>query len=230
MGTDLQLGGHRTGIPLPYSVLAHLPLLNGAIPSRWFLYMWLFAALLLALIVDAVHAHLADGTRGRHRLAAFAASSLLAVCVVIPLIPAWPYPAAAAPVPAWFTDGARSLPVGSTAVVYPLSSPGSSSAMLWQAMAEMQFRMPGGYAVFATPTGATFDSQPTALHGALAACFAGQSPALSPAITRAQLRAIGASTVVVVPDTRGASCAARLFERALGPAHSTQGVLLWRRT
>jgi hypothetical protein len=229
MGTDLQLGGHRTGIPLPYSVLAHLPLLNGAIPSRWFFYVWLFAALLFTLIVDAVHTHLADGRCGRHRLGAFAASSLLAVCVVIPLIPAWPYPAAAAPVPAWFTDGARSLPVGSTAVVYPSSTPRSSSAMLWQAMANMQFRMPGGYAVFATPTGATFDSQPSALHSALVACFSGHPPTLAPATTRAQLRAIGASTVVVVPGTRGASCAARLFERALGPARSTQGVLLWRK-
>ena len=230
MGTDLQLGGHRTGVPLPYTVLAHLPLLNGAIPSRWFAYVWLFAALLLALILDALHTHVAGGTRGSHRLGAFAASLLLVVCVVIPLIPAWPYPAAAASVPAWFTDGARSLPVGSTAVVYPLSSPRSSSAMLWQAMADMQFRMSGGYAVFATPTGATFDSQPSALHSALVACFAGHSPALAPAATRAQLRAIGASTVVVVPGTRGASCAARLFERALGQAHPTQGVLLWRRT
>jgi hypothetical protein len=190
--------------------------------------VWLFADLLLALIVDALHTHVASRTRGRHRLRAFAASSTLAVCVVIPLIPAWPYPAAAAAVPAWFTDGARSLPAGSTAVVYPLSSPLSSSAMVWQAMADMQFRMPGGYAVFATPTGATFNSESSALHSALVACFTGRAPDLAPATTRAQLHAIGASTVVVVPGTRGASCAARLFGRAIGPAHPTQGVLLWR--
>ena len=53
MGSALHLDGYGTGIPLPYAVLAHFPLLNGAIPSRWFCYVWLFAALLLALIVDA---------------------------------------------------------------------------------------------------------------------------------------------------------------------------------
>ena len=229
MGTDLQVDGYRTSVPLPYTVLAHLPLLNAAIPSRWFCYVWLFAALLLALIVDALYSRLAGGPGRSDRLGALAASSLLVVCVLGPLVPAWPYPAAAAPVPAWFTEGARSLPVGSTVVVYPFSSPSSSSAMVWQAMADMRFRMPGGYAVFATPTGATFDSQPSELHSALAACFAGDAPTLAPATTRSQLRAIGASAVVVVPTTLGAPCARHLFESALGPAHRIQGVLLWRR-
>jgi hypothetical protein len=229
MGSALHLDGYGTGIPLPYAVLAHLPLLNGAIPSRWFCYVWLFAALLLALIADALYSSLVARPGGIHRRGAFAACTLLVVCVLVPLVPAWPYPAAAATVPAWFTDGASSLPVGSTVVVYPLSTPSSSSAMVWQAMADMRFRMPGGYAVFATPTGATFHSQPSELQSALAACFAGDTPTLAPAATRSQLRAIGASAVVVVPTTFGASCARHLFESALGPSHRTQGVLLWRR-
>jgi hypothetical protein len=229
MGSDLHVDGYRTGIPLPYAVLAHLPLLNGAIPSRWFCYVWLFAALLLALIVDALYSGLVGRPGRTDRRGAFAACTLLVVCVLVPLVPAWPYPAAAAPMPAWFTDGARSLPVGSTVVVYPLSTPSSSSAMVWQAMADMQFRMPGGYAVFGTPTGATFDSQPSELQSALAACFAGDEPTLAPATTRDQLRAMGASAVVVVPTTSGAPCARHLFESALGPSHRTEGVLLWRR-
>lgn len=230
LGSNLQVDGYRTGVPLPYTLLAHLPLLNGAIPARWFSYVWLFVALLLALIVDALYSRLADDPGKSHRLGAFGASSLLAACVLVALVPAWPNPAASVRIPVWFTDGARSLPVGSTVVVYPLSTSSNSSAMVWQAMADMRFRMPGGYAVFTTPTGATFNSQPSELHGALTDCYAGDTPKLAPATIRSQLRAIGASTVVVAPTTPGASCARHLFESALGPARRIQGVLLWRRT
>ncbi len=230
LGAELHVDGRLTGIPLPYIVLAHLPLLNGAIPSRWFSYAWLFAALLLVLIVDALYARLADGSARGDRLGAWAACTLVVGCALVPLVPAWPYPAAAVSVPAWFTGGARSLPVGSTVVVYPYSTPSTSSAMVWQAMADMRFRMPGGYAVFGTPTGATFDSQQSELQNALAACFVGDTPTLAPATTRSQLRAVDASRVVVVPSAPGAPCARRLFERALGPPHRTQGVLLWQKT
>jgi hypothetical protein len=230
LGAHLHVDGRLTGLPLPYIVLAHLPLLNGAIPSRWFCYAWLFAALLLALIVDALYTHLADGSGRRDRLGAWAACTLLVGCVLVPLVPAWPYPAAAVPVPAWFTSGARSLPVGSTVVVYPYSTSSTSSAMVWQAMADMRFRMPGGYAVFGTPTGATFHSQPSELQNALATCFAGDTPTIAPATTRSELRAMGASAVVVVPTEPGAPCARHLFERALGPPLLTQGVLWWQKT
>ena len=229
MGTDLHVDGYLTGVPLPYTLLAHLPLLNGAIPSRLFSYFWLFAALMLALIVDALYSHL-DVPGRRFRLGAFATCTFLVVCVLVPLVPAWPYPAAAVQLPAWFTSGARSLPVGSTVVVYPYSTPSTSSAMVWQAMADMRFRMPGGYAVFATPTGATFHSQPSELQNALATCFAGGRPRLARSTTRSELRAIGASAVVVVPTAPMAPCARHLFARALGPPRLTQGVLLWQKT
>ena len=233
LGTQLHVDGHRTGIPLPYALLAGLPLMENAIASRWFCYVWLFAALILALGVDALHGRLAagGGEGGLRRFRAPAACGLLLVAVLLPLVPAWPYPAQAAQVPAWFTGGARALPVGTTAVVYPSSGPASTSAMVWQAVADMRFRMVGGYAVFPTSTGtATFDPQPTALGAALAACAAGGAPELPPASVRSELRAVQASTVVVVPGTPGAPCAARLFHDALGPPRPAPGVLLWHLT
>ena len=67
-----------------------------------------------------------------------------------------------------------SLPAGSAALIYPLASPSNDSSMLWQAMADMDFRMPGGFAVIPGPTGAnTFAGQATPLSGVLAQCEGG---------------------------------------------------------
>ena len=54
-GSHLHVDGHRTGIPLPFLVIAHLPLLNSSVAARWVTYFWLFAGLLLALVLDAAH-------------------------------------------------------------------------------------------------------------------------------------------------------------------------------
>ena len=54
-GSHLHVDGHRTGIPLPFLAIAHLPLLDSSVAARWVTYFWLFAALLLALVLDAAH-------------------------------------------------------------------------------------------------------------------------------------------------------------------------------
>ena len=160
MGSHLHVDGHRTGIPLPFIVIEHLPLLNSSVASRWVTYFWLFAALLLALIVDAVYKAVAKGRFGQRGAVVW--SAVLAVVVLVPLLPAWPYATAPAAVPPWFTSGARSLPAGSAALVYPLASSSNDSSMLWQAMANMQFRQPGGFAVIPGSDGAnTFNGDPS---------------------------------------------------------------------
>ena len=55
LGSHLHYDGHRTGIPLPFFVIAHLPLLDSSVAARWITYFWLFAALLLALLLDAIY-------------------------------------------------------------------------------------------------------------------------------------------------------------------------------
>ncbi len=229
LGSHLHVDGHRTGIPLPFIVIEHLPLLNSSVASRWITYFWLFASLLLALLLDAVYKAVpADGRLGRAGGAV--ASGLLAVVVLLPLLPAWPYVSAPASVPAWFTSGARSLPAGSTALVYPIANSSDDSGMLWQAMAQMQFRQPGGFAVIPGPNGAnTFNGDPSPLEGALAQCEEGTTaaPDFPPAAVRAQLRQWQAQTVVVVPTGPGAACATTLFTGALGPPEHVGGVLVW---
>jgi hypothetical protein len=229
MGSRLHVDGHRTGIPLPFIVIAHLPLLNSSVASRWITYFWLFAALLLALLLDAVYKAVARGRFGKR--GAIAWSGLLALVVLLPLVPAWPYSAAPAAVPTWFTNGARSLPAGSAALVYPLASSTNDESMLWQAMADMNFRMPGGFAVIPGPDGAnTFGGQASPLEGVLAQCEGGATsviPDFPAADVRAQLRQWQTETVVVVPTQPGAACAAALFTNALGPPQQRGGVLLW---
>ncbi len=229
MGSHLHVDGHRTGIPLPFIVIGHLPLLSSSVASRWITYFWLFAALLLALLLDAVDAAIvADGRLGRRTAAAL--TGLLSLVILLPLLPAWPYQAAPASVPAWFTGAARSLPAGSTALIYPLASSSDDAAMLWQAMANMQFRQPGGFAVIPGPDGAnTFNGDPSPLQGALAQCEGGATAVTDfpAADVRAQLRAWHTQTVAVVPSAPGAACARALFEGALGPPQRSGGVLVW---
>ena len=44
MGSYLHIDGHKTGIPLPFDVLAHLPLLESGAASRYVAFFWSFAA------------------------------------------------------------------------------------------------------------------------------------------------------------------------------------------
>jgi uncharacterized membrane protein (DUF485 family) len=230
LGPHLHVDGHRTDIPLPFIALAHLPLLGSSEAARWLTYFWLFAALLLALLLSAVARAVSARPRAGRRAGAVAGGAL-GVVLLLPLLPAWPYSAAAADVPAWFTHGARSLPSHSDAVIYPLATSADDSAMLWQAMADLDFRMPGGFAVIPGPTGAnTFAGQTSPLQGALAACRAGTggtTPALSATAVRSQLERWRTRTVAVVPTAPGAACATSLFTQALGPPQRVGGVLLW---
>jgi hypothetical protein len=229
LGSHLHVAGHRTGIPLPFIVIEHVRLLNSSVASRWITYFWLFAALLLALVLDAVHRAVTADRRGT-RARATALTGLLAVVVLLPLLPAWPYPAEASTVPAWFTSAARSLPGGSTALVYPISSSSNDQSMLWQAMANMAFRMPGGFAVIPGPNGAnTFNGQPSPLQEALATCQSGGATfvAIPPAQVRSLLAQWQTHTVAIVPYAPGAGCAESMFSQALGPPRQQGGVLVW---
>ena len=225
MGSYLHVDGHRTSLPLPFIVLSHLPLLESSEASRYATYFWLFAAFLFCLTLARLH----ESRAGRRRGPAALVCLGVAAFALLPLAPAWPYPAAAATVPVWFTSAGRAVPVGTTVVVYPSASAADSSAMLWQAMADMTFRMPGGYAVFASPPTevASFNPTPSPLLAALGLCAGGQTPDITPEQTRAALRGWRASSVVVARETAGADCATNLFDQALGAHRAEGGVSIW---
>ena len=225
MGSHLHVDGHETGVPLPFIVLAHLPLLESGVASRYIGFFWLFVALIFALILDRIHG--IPWLRGRVRSGG--ACILVAVFALWPLVPAWPYAASAATVPSWFTSTARSLPNGTTVVVYPSANPVDSSAMVWQAMSNMTFRMPGGYAVFASPPKGTasFIAAPSTLEQAMTNCGVGLAPGISVEETRQTLRRLNAKYVVVVTGSAGAACATNMFDRALSQHRDVGGVAVW---
>jgi hypothetical protein len=100
--------------------------------------------------------------------------------------------------------------------------------MLWQAMSNVTFRMPGGYAVFRNAAGkATFDGTPSLVQEVLAECQMGVHLHLEPSIIRAELRSWHASRAVVPESAPGATCATRLFTSAYGPPNSENGVRIW---
>lgn len=99
----------------------------------------LFFALLLAIFVDRARRWVIGG-----RLVAM----LVVGAVLVALVPDVPRHAEPLRPPPFFTGPAvRRIPEGSVALVAPFPTAQASRAMTWQAMADMRFRMPGGYFV-----------------------------------------------------------------------------------
>jgi len=231
MGSDLHSDGRFLGIPLPFAVLAHLPFVDSQVASRYTLYVWLFVALLVAVIADALHTEL----RSRSWSGPLAGGAVLAIVLVVlvPLIPSWPYGSGPTGIPAWYQSAyARQVPVGSTLLSYPFPAVGSPTAMLWQAEAGMRFRMPGGYVISPGPRRkATFAPPLTAASIPLLECGAGipQPPVTPAAVTavRANLRAWDVDTVVVPRSQKGWQCATTFYTGVLGPPATQAGSDVW---
>ncbi len=136
-GPGLQVGGHDTGIPLPWRAIEQLPLLGNLLPSRLALVTDLAAAVLVAELVASV------ATTARAGRMALALQGLL----LLSLFPSTPFISASQPVPAFFSDGGAlsRIPDGSVALVLPTPGTSDTDALLWQAQAGMRYRMPEGY-------------------------------------------------------------------------------------
>ena len=160
---DTDPPGSASGFPLPERIFTKLPLLANTIPVRYSVYTVLFAALLLAVVLDRIHGSLGRRPLDPHRhtatadhdrrVVAVAAPLAVAVLALFPLYPVAP-PAGIGPVgvPAYFTSPEVStIPSGSVALIYPYPSSVTPNAQGWQAVAKLRFAMPGGY--FLVPSG-----------------------------------------------------------------------------
>jgi hypothetical protein len=148
LGTELHLGGTGTGIPMPWWPLAHMPLFKFAVPSRVMVYAWLAIAVAVALWLAS-----ARGSGYRWALALLAGASLapnLGGSFPGGQIPLW---RAELFTPPFFEHRSyeRFVDPGETILVFPTGPSGLS--MLWQAEAEMGFKMAGGYIAASTPPG-----------------------------------------------------------------------------
>jgi hypothetical protein len=142
LGPYLHVAGHDyLAVKLPWRLVREVPLATHMLPGRLILYAWVFLALLIGLFVDAVLAR-----RGCRLVAGVAVTAV----VLLPLIPLAP-PYTPSPVPSFFTagGGVHRLPPGSVAVVAPWSTGDvtDDAPMIWQAAADMRFKMPSGYSI-----------------------------------------------------------------------------------
>lgn len=151
LGPYLAIHGRVTGIPLPFIVLAHLPLFNDVLASRMAFETDAFLAAIIAFGLDDVrrtgrHSEPADrGGWWTQRRRAILASGVVLGLLVATQLPQWPYPTQRAGVlPARLS---KAIPPGDPmAITYPYAKGLVTQPLLWQSEAGFRFRMIGGYA------------------------------------------------------------------------------------
>lgn len=230
LGPRLRVANHVTSIPLPDALLGRLPFLSNGIPVRLSLFVVLFAAIVLAGVLEHVH----DRTRRRGaKRTGPVLVGLLAVAVFVPLAPAWPYSAASTPTPPFFAGPAvDSIPAGDVVVVYPFPDLEYSEPEQWQASAFMRFRLVGGRFKVALPrTGTATGAEPSETDHVLSALAAGDPPPRSPQLRRevvSELEQWQVHDIVAVPPTSNEGTAIPYLTWLLGRAPVTRaGAWVW---
>jgi hypothetical protein len=144
-GKFLTLDTQRTGWPSLYNNISEIPLIDGALPTRYALAIIPLAGLILAVTI-----HTAVRVGGLARVA-------VPTAILAAMVPMAPMPLAGvdrAPVPEFITSGAwrQCAPEGGVIVPVPLPTPMQPDPMRWAAAAEAGFGMPEGF--FLGPYGA----------------------------------------------------------------------------
>jgi hypothetical protein len=245
LGGTIHVAGHATPIPslalvllipwfwraipvpavmltftIAWLALNRVPFLANVLAVRLTLFIYLFAGLLLAVFVDAL---LSRARRQR------AVGALALLAALIPLTPALPYSAFSAEVPAYFTGaGVGHVPAGSVVMVFPYADASHSDAMLWQAMADMRFAMPSGYAFVPDSAPAFLNPPPSASYDLNLAVQGGADPSTIDAsgvlldIQRWKVR-----TVIVGPMPHQAAMVAILTRTLGAPPARGSDVYMW---
>ncbi len=237
-------GASLTGFPLPERLFAHLPLLSNTIPVRYSLYVALFASMVLALALDALHRWVVERYPTgwlRTPLGSAVVPGVLAVVCLVPVIPAVPLVGFADPgIPAYFgSTSIQRVPAGSVALLYPFPSSATPQGELWQAHADLRFKMPGGYFLVPQPPGRTIAFSPalgydtdTLTSRTLIAVAAGTPPPETPALHAAlvaQLRGWHVRTLLASTVGLGDPAQSVRFLTWLAGARPEPdgGVLVW---
>ncbi|MFZ2175884.1 MAG: glycosyl transferase [Rhodococcus sp. (in: high G+C Gram-positive bacteria)] len=229
LGSTLTIGGWDTGIMLPWKFIAHLPLLESVLESRFAMGCLPAAALLLALGTDRALVSAREGHR--------TTTLLWAGWLVVALLPLAPTPlpvAQRAPAPAFFADGTwRQYVTDGSVVTVPLPSPENARMLQWQTEQDLAFPIAGGY--FVGPAGHEArgkygpDDRPTALLLA-ATQNSGRMPLIDDTV-KAQARedlSYWDADVLVLPHTRNDRVLRRTVEQLIdSPARSVDDAWVW---
>ncbi|MHB8323884.1 MAG: hypothetical protein ACYDEA_10200 [Candidatus Dormibacteria bacterium] len=148
MGSQLHVGGRILDFPLPWALIARLPLLGLALPYRVVVFALLGSCLCLAIVVDRLWS-------SPNPLAHVGAAAFLCTAAIFFAPQSTLYVQELA-VPRFFTGASHVvIPSGSYAAVVPVPTDNNQAdAMLWQFSSGFQFRLPWSYAIQAGPAGA----------------------------------------------------------------------------
>jgi hypothetical protein len=256
LGTVLFVGGHHTGIPLPFDVLNHLPITDGFWAVRLSLYTSLFGAAIVAIGIDALYwklkqSHYLQQVSSRSRGVVATGVSIAVVLIVsLPLLPKGAQPASSPSTPSYFTSQAASgIREGSVVLAYPYPNgplpkdyqpQPIEDVVLDQAVAGMHFKLVGGYGwrprkkaygAF-RPTSLT----PASVEALFNASFYGHATAVErqelttsdlAADLRLFMRKFSVDTVIVLPLGHSPAIVASVVTTAIGPPSRADGVTVW---
>lgn len=239
LGYRLHASTASLGVPLPAALLAHIPLLDSIVPERFSAMTDLFAGVSLAIVVDHVRTW-----RPAHRLGpAHARASIpmrgavaagVAVVALVPLafVPPWPYRTTPIRQPALLASGAGTAFRG-IVVLYPDATSAVADEMAWQAEDGFAFSLPDGYAI--VPGRGDRAVEAPRVDALWLVLAAGSVHRLRLPLTaetrgavRADLRAVGARGLVVLPGAPGGATVRRALASALGRSGTAvDGATVW---
>jgi hypothetical protein len=153
LGPRLHVAG-LTLFGLPWKLFEHLPLLNNALPVRFSMYLFLSLAVMTAIWLSAV-------SLGRATKVAIGIGTIV---FMSPNASAG-YWTSALSTPLFFSSGLYSHHLARDEVIIPIPFGGKGECMLWQATADMYFRMAGGWTVPMPPEYASWPTMDSFAYG-----------------------------------------------------------------
>lgn len=142
-GPHLHGLGSSSGIPLPWWIAAHVPVVKNVQPNRLMLYVFLAVGLGLAFVLSRL-------VTARRRVVAGA----VAVFALVPLVPLVPLPMTRLVQPKFFASSdVNIVPSGAVALTAPWAEGPQPAGFAWQFAANFRYRQVGGYIIGAESTG-----------------------------------------------------------------------------
>lgn len=239
LGPYLVVGSHSTTIPLPFDLLARIPVIDNLLPARFSLYTDFLVAFILS------RAFATFGARSvslRSRASARVALSFCAIAAVVSLVPNWPNREVSSVTPisrlAAKSTSIRGVVLASPFPIYPWDE-----AMLWQIQDDWRWKLVGGYALIPIAGRASEDPDRLAPYVAQEYLESFDAPHVSETPRdlevqfgsafivdhlRTFVRKNDVDFVVFWPFRRDPALGRSTFERAFGRGSFSQGLEFWR--
>jgi hypothetical protein len=229
LGPHVVVNGARTEQSGPYRLLHGLPVIDGALPTRFALALIPIFAIVLATAIDRA---LRDDRRDVRLLV-----PAVVALALLPLVPK-PLPTIErAPVPRFFTEGhwRDCVRPGGVLVPVPLPNPGNPDKMRWPAAANVSFAIPEGFFIGPYAAGGQasigiYSRPPSQLFNKVEET--GEVPPIT-ATEQARARddiAYWRASCLVVADRDQANAAElrQTLEALFGPGRHVADVTMWR--